>query len=328
MSRELAELSILPPSAGLLDNQYYLAESDPVPDLQEEPPIVTLHMYGHLDGTWITLSDSRTTKHIGDYGALHVLREDTVKYLTYPEDPTTWKPGDFAAIVMTYGRSDFARPDSPVLDGAISVMRSGLHSPHASPISSLGGLVDALWRRVKNRWYDCCKVCALAHSEANDPAKEPGVNAPVPSEVDEYLGEERESYLEDGCDHSPLSVVAIGINPADDVSTLRREWGTPHDTPPVSDRKFRCSEHHTADILVSDDLDLHEHREKILDQLGAEFDRIATESRETLADGSGDQQTAGPIGGHRSGWTLSPADGFTRIFPRAVDDDVATEEPA
>lgn len=287
---------------------------------------MTLHMYGHIDGTWVTMSDSRTTQPIANSWTLRLLRENTVKYLTYPEDPTTWKLGDFAAIVMTYGRSDFTRPGSPVLDDAIVVMRSGLHS-HASPISTLSGLVDALWRPVKGRWYDC-PDCALAHSEANDPAREAGRNAPLPSDVDEYLGNEREDYVDGGrCGHKPLGVIAIGINPADGVSTLRREWGTPYDSPRVSDRRFRCSERDTT-IPISVDLDLKEYQAQILDHLGEEFDRVAAGARDMQVAASKGQPTVGPIGGCRSGWVLSPENGFTRIFPRKVDDGAATEETA
>ncbi|MFD9551684.1 hypothetical protein ACFWBG_30255 [Nocardia salmonicida] len=68
---------------------------------------MTLHAYGALNGVVMCMSDSLTTR-VG-----LPLRTDTEKTVTYPLDPTTWTPGDLAAVVMTQGRSEFRTLDDP-----------------------------------------------------------------------------------------------------------------------------------------------------------------------------------------------------------------------
>lgn len=287
-------------------------------------------MYGRIDDTWVTLSDSLTTKRKGDSPlALDALRDDTVKYLTYPEDTTTWRPGGFAAIVMTFGRANFPKPDRSGHDETIAVMSAGLQSPGTSAITSLAALLDTLWRPVTERWYTC-ERCALAHSEAIDPSKEEGVNAPLLNDVDEYFGEDR-WYDDDPCWHPELSVVMVCINPTDGVRTLKRDWAATPTAPLVSDRQFQCSEHHDTPIPISDNLNLHQHQDEILSQLGEQFDHIATEAKRAQLEGleaigCGDPQSSGPIGGTRSGWLLSPSTGFTRLGPHPVNDEAPIKE--
>ena len=108
---------------------------------------MTLHIYGRTDGTWLTLSDSWTTSRASG-GKRVVKNPDTTKYLTFPTDHTSWKPGDFAAIAMTYGRAEFRKPNCATNDTAISVLQSGLTLTPAPAITSLSELVDHMWMPV------------------------------------------------------------------------------------------------------------------------------------------------------------------------------------
>lgn len=298
------------------------SKRNPIPSRQESPRM-TLHMYGRIDGTWVTLSDSRTSKFVGDKGCLEIVRENTIKYLTFPEDTTTWVPGDFAAVVMTFGRSDFAKPDgSGRIDDAISVIRSGLSTDGLPAITTAASLVDALWQPLKNRWYDC-PACAQAHSDANNPTKTAVGAAPSHSDVDEYLGSERWPALPDECGHSSLSIVVVCVNSTDAVEILLREWGTPSEPHTASDRDFKCSDHRETSTPISGNFPAD--RDRILRQLGDQFDLVANEARTLQIGGCGDDQTAGPVGGTRSGWILCPNAGFTPIPVSLVNDGAPTK---
>ncbi|QDC17336.1 hypothetical protein [Rhodococcus ruber] len=266
---------------------------------------MTLHMYGLVDGTWLTLSDSWTIKLTPNERV--VKDPDTTKYLTYPIDQTSWKPGDFAAIVMTYGRGEFRNPDCTTIDTAISVLQSGLTETPGPAATSLSELINRIWMPVVKRWYECDE-CALERDKANDPANIDSPDAQVPNELDEYVSND--------CGHTELSVVAVAINSVDGRQCCIREWGEElKDIVPI-DRNFESSGDGAATCRIAAENDLVNHLDEVLSCLDNHFDSLAEEARDR--DRSAGILGDGPIGGTRYAWTLSPTKGFRKLPPRPI----------
>ncbi|UTM40103.1 hypothetical protein MX572_26000 (plasmid) [Rhodococcus pyridinivorans] len=266
---------------------------------------MTLHIYGRVDGTWLTLSDSCTTDFTA--GDRVVKDPDTTKYLTFPLDHTSWKPGEFAAIVMTYDRAEFRNPDGATDDPAISVLRSGLAVTPPAAVTSLSELVDRMWRPVFERWHDCDQ-CAIARDKANDPANIDNSDTQVPNDLDEYVS--------NNCGHTGLSVVAVAINSADGHQCCIREWGEEPSYIALPDRIFQSSGDGAAPCLIDAESNLVEHLDEVLSHLDRHFDRLAQEAEDL--DQSGGIGGNGPIGGTRYAWTLSPTEGFRELPERAI----------
>lgn len=267
---------------------------------------MTLHIYGRTDGTWLTLSDSWTTSRASG-GKRVVKNPDTTKYLTFPTDHTSWKPGDFAAIVMTYGRAEFRKPNCATNDTAISVLQSGLTVTPAPAITSLSELVDHMWMPVFERWYDCDQ-CAVERDKANDPANIDSSDAQFPNDLDEYVS--------NNCGHTELSVVAVAINSADGHQCCIREWGEEPRYIVQPDRNFQSSGDGAASCLIAPESNLIEHLDEVLSRLDRHFDRLAQEAEDY--DRSSGISGNGPIGGTRYAWTLSPTEGFRELPARAI----------
>ena len=253
---------------------------------------MTLHMYGLIDDAWVTLSDSRTTKEAQD-GQRALVSDATVKYLTHPEDQTDWSPGDFAAIVLTHGRGEFARSNEAGVDAAVDVLRSGLGADGAPQINSLTELVDALWQPVASRWYRCAKCTAV---------RDDLFEMYTPDELSEYLAAGRPAS-EFMCmeDHVALGIVAVGINSSDGATCVVREWGREDQLITLADREFR-----TAGALDGSH-SLSGCQNEVLGQLEALFRRHADAAHECQASMGGGE---GPIGGLLHTWLLSPTGGF------------------
>ncbi|MDJ0401731.1 hypothetical protein [Rhodococcus rhodochrous] len=267
---------------------------------------MTLHIYGHVDGTWLTLSDSWTTDRPSG-GDRVIKNTDTTKYLTFPTDHASWNPGEFAAIVMTYERAEFRKPNCDTNDTAISVLQSGLTVTPAPAITSLSELIDRMWRPVFERWYDCDQ-CAIARDKANDPANIDNSDTPLPNDLGEYVS--------NNCVHGGLGVVAVAINSADGHQCCIREWGAEPSYIVPPDRCFQCSGDGAASCLIAAESDLVEHLDEVLSHLDRHFDRLAQEVEDV--DQSGGIGGNGPIGGTRYAWTLSLTEGFRELPARTI----------
>lgn len=266
---------------------------------------VTLHMFGRVGGVWVTLSDSRTTRTDRSTRLVELVGDNTRKGLSYPADPGRWSTGDFAAIVMTYGRAQFAESDGSNVD-AVSVMEQDLST--LAPITDLPELLDALWSSIAARWYDC-SACAQVRLEGNNPHSFDDPNAPLHNHLDEYSCD----------DHDAFALVGICVNPSDGVGALLREWGDDAEPLALEDRVF---------ALVGD-TELHARfgpiHELSLDRGTTSVPKVLTERflREAVdalqrRQAENCENTHGPIGGRQTSWVVDPDRGMRELEPVSI----------
>ncbi|MGF0312488.1 hypothetical protein [Rhodococcus sp. IEGM1428] len=118
---------------------------------------MTLLMYGvSRAGSIYALADGRTTK------GSEIASDQTVKLHPFPGTDGT-KSGDFAAVVLISGRSDFALPGSgvtgqqPVVDAMSAVTE---YLALRRDFTSVGQLGDAIWSDVIHPlWWHCRDCC-------------------------------------------------------------------------------------------------------------------------------------------------------------------------